>query len=100
MHRVVVTRTGEDRGKSLECATYLELRRRYREVYYWRGRGEVDFVVADDGEPLPVQVSWNGPEERHRKALDSFYEAFPKARESVFVTSQTWENGFAELSTS
>lgn len=55
--RVVVTRSGEDRGKQLEWGTSLALRRRYRKVFYWRGRGGVDFVVLDENGPLPVQVS-------------------------------------------
>lgn len=97
LRRVAVTRTGSDRGKMLECATFLELRKRYRDVFYWRGRGEVDFVVLHEGEPLPVQVTWDQPEERHRKALDSFYASFPKAREAVFVTAESWQQGLSEL---
>lgn len=97
LRRVAVTRTGEDRGKMLECATYIELRKRYREVFYWRDRGEVDFVVLHEGEPLPVQVSWDGPEERHRKALDAFHEAHPRSREAVFVTAESWERGLPDL---
>ncbi len=97
LRRVAVTRTGEDRGKMLECATYIELRKRYREVFYWRDRGEVDFVVLHRGEPLPVQVSWDGPEERHRKALDAFHEAHPRSHEAVFVTAESWERGLPDL---
>ena len=87
LRRVVVTPGGDDRGKALECATFLALRRAYGEVSYWRGRGsgEVDFVVETGGEVVPVQVSWDGAKERHLRALDGFYEAFPRAREAVFV---------------
>lgn len=97
LRRVTVTRTGEDLGKMLECATFLLLRRRYREVSYWRGRGEVDFVVQHEGEPVPVQVSWEAPTERHRQALDDFYAVHPRAREAVFVTPDTYERGMPEL---
>lgn len=57
LRRVSVTATGQDRGKQLECATFLLLRRRFGQVFYWRGAGEVDFVVAGDRGPVPVQVS-------------------------------------------
>jgi len=97
LRRVAVTRTGEDRGKMLECATYIELRKRFREVFYWRDRGEVDFVVLHQGEALPVQVSWNGPEERHLKALDAFHEAHRGSHEAVFVTAESFERGLPEL---
>jgi uncharacterized protein len=97
LRRVVVTRTGEGRGKTLECATFILLRRRFRDVYYWRGKGEVDFVVLRDGDPVPIQVSWEGPTERHRKALDEFYEAEPRSGEAVFVTRESYELGLPEL---
>ncbi len=98
LRRIAVTRVGDDRGKMLECATFLLLRRRFRDVYYWRGRGEVDFVVSRNGEPVPIQVSWDGPSERHHKALDAFYEAHPRSAEALFVTAETFEHGLPELS--
>jgi hypothetical protein len=91
LRRVAVTRTGADLGKHLECATFLALRRRFAHVSYWRGRGEVDFVVQNaQGAPVPVQVSWGGPLERHHRALDAFYEQFPQAAEAVFVDEHTF----------
>lgn len=95
LRRVTVTRTGEDRGKSLECATYLALRRRFSEVCYWRAGGEVDFVVVDGDEEIPVQVTWDDPLDRHAKALDGFYEAFPRAGEAITVTAEN----FADVTT-
>ncbi|MBK7876486.1 MAG: ATP-binding protein [Planctomycetes bacterium] len=97
LRRVVVTKTGEDRGKSLECATFLLLRRRFGAVSYWRDKGEVDFVVMKDGEPVPVQVSWDAPTERHRKAVDEFHSTHPRAREAVFVTAASFAGGLPEL---
>lgn len=98
LRRIAMTRTGSDRGKMLECATYLLLRRRHRDVYYWRGRGEIDFVVLQEGDPVPVQVSWDGPTERHHKALDEFYETHPRGREAVFVTAESFAQGVPGLS--
>lgn len=92
LRRVVVTRTGQDLGKSLECATYLALRRHYGEVFYWRGAGEVDFVVLDEGHAVPYQVTRDGSEERHERALKAFYEQFPHADECVFVTARTFQH--------
>ena len=94
LRRVAVSKTGDDHGKLLECATYLALRQRYPRVCYWRGRGEIDFVVENaTGETVPIQVTWNNPEARHKIALDEFYGEFPRAREAVLVTRHT----FAEL---
>jgi predicted AAA+ superfamily ATPase len=91
LRRVVVTATGSDYGKHLECATFLKLRKRYGDVYYWKGQGEVDFVVRDGSDVLPFQVTWDEPRPRHHAALREFYEEFPNAREESFVTRENFE---------
>lgn len=96
LRRVAVTRVGDDLGKSLECATYVALRRRYPEVCYWRGAGEVDFVVLDGDHELPVQVTWDSALDRHERALESFYEEFPRAGEALVVTAESLEDLAAE----
>jgi len=97
LRRVVVTPGGHDRGKALECATHAALRRRFGEVFYWRGQGEVDFVVLRGRTPVPVQVTWNAPQERHHRALEAFYEAHPHAAEAVFVTASSFEEELGRL---
>ena len=97
MRRVVVTRTGTDRGKALECAVHLALRRRFGQVHYWRDRGEVDFVVYSEGRIRPVQVSLDGSTGRHERAMDYFYERFPQAEEMVLVTAENFETALAPL---
>lgn len=97
LRRAVVSGAGADQGKSLECATHLMLRRRYGEVYYWRGRGEVDFVIRQGRRIIPVQVTWDTPQTRHERALDAFQEAFPFAEEAVFVTAESFPGLSEEL---
>lgn len=92
LRRVVVTAAGADRGKSLECATYLKLRQHFGEVYYWRDGGEVDFVVQHQGSVIPIQVTWDVPKPRHEKGLDAFYDRHPHAAEAVYVTSDTFDS--------
>lgn len=93
LRRACITRTGEDRGRSLECAVFLALRRHFGQVAYWRGRGEVDFVVEGGGRPVPLQVSWDGPTDRGEAALEEFYEAFPQAADPVWVDAERFERG-------
>jgi len=97
LRQVVVTRGGADRGKSLECATYLALRRRYGEVAYWRDDGEVDFVVRVNGRIVPVQVTWAEPVDRHQRALERFYERYPQADEAAFVTAARFEDALSAI---
>ncbi|MBW2529450.1 MAG: ATP-binding protein [Deltaproteobacteria bacterium] len=91
LRRLVVTRTGDDRGKALECATHLALRKRHGEVFYWRGKGEVDFVVREGDRIVPHQVTWSSLEPRHHAALEEFYERFPQADEAVVVTAESFD---------
>ncbi len=37
----------EDRGRFLENHIFLELRKRYRELFYFREKGECDFIVKE-----------------------------------------------------
>lgn len=86
LRRVAATRTGRDEGKALECATFVELKKRFGDVFYWRMSGEVDFVVQTGNAPTPIQVTVEDATERHLRSLDAFYEAFPHANEAVIVT--------------
>ena len=56
LRRAVITNTGKDRGKSLECIVFHELRRNYENVFYWRGCGEVDFVTVNQDQIIPWQA--------------------------------------------
>ncbi len=93
LRRMVITRTGADRGKLLECAVHLELRRRGVRPAYWRGKGEVDFVVTTNRGIVPIQVSWEGPTDRHFRALEAFYESFPHAQEALMIGPAEFEAG-------
>jgi predicted AAA+ superfamily ATPase len=97
LRRVAVTRTAEDRGKQLECVTFLLLRRRFRDVHYWRGKGEVDFVVDSGRGPVPVQVTWNDVSDRALRGVDEFHAAHPTAGEPVFITAASFAAGVPEL---
>lgn len=86
----VVTKVGQDLGKHLETICYWHLRRKCGTgVYYWRDKGEVDFVTREGAEIQPYQVSWDGVKERHEKALDNFYQHFPQANDPIYVTKKT-----------
>lgn len=100
LRRVVATQGGADRGKALEYAVHLALRRRFGRVHYWRERNEVDFVVQDGRRLIPVQVSWDEPGERHQRALEEFYQRFPMADEAVLITAARFESELEHMSRS
>ncbi len=89
LRRAVITRTGADFGKDFEAQAYLQLRKRYMQsVYYWRDKGEVDFVVDTGNSLVPIQVTTGEIKDRHERGLENFYQHFPHAREAVFLTPQ------------
>lgn len=90
LHRCVTTQTGRDLGKRLELATFVALRAQGLTPSYWRGRGEVDFVVQTSAGLRPIQVTWEAPQARHEAALETFYAEFPQAGEALHVTAETF----------
>jgi len=72
----------EDIGRLAENAVFVELKRRAKEVFYWKSAtGEVDFIVRTGLQiEEAIQVCWNLDSERTRKretrALYSAMEAF------------------------
>jgi len=93
----VVNTSSPDLGKSLENTVFLALRRKYGKVFYWRDRGEVDFVVMRDGKAIPIQVTWEGTKPRHQQSLEQFYEAHPHASEAIFLTQMDLRDDFERL---
>lgn len=86
----VLTTGSADIGKNFETVVFHVLRKRSREVFYWRGEGEVDFVILEGAAPRPIQVSWDGVKERHRKAVREFMGKFAGAKEPLFISKDNF----------
>jgi len=87
--RYAITNTEfRDFGKSFELMTYLRLRQKHENVFYWQetNQGEVDFIGVDGKQITPYQVTWENNQSRHERALKHFYQAFPEAEETIFIT--------------
>jgi predicted AAA+ superfamily ATPase len=94
LRNAVSFKFSEDRGRLAENAVFVELKRRKKEVYYWKSdAGEVDFIVKDGLQPEEaIQVCWNLEEERTRKrevkALYSAMEIF-HLESGIVITEDT-----------
>ena len=86
LRRAISTKVGQDLGKDFENLVYLLLRRKSRDICYWKGKGEVDFVISTNLGVTPVQVTYGDPKARHEDALEEFYRQFPHANEAIFAT--------------
>jgi len=82
LRNAVSFKFSEDIGRLAENAVFVELKRRAKEVFYWKSAaGEVDFIVRTGLQiEETIQVCWNLDSERTRKretrALYSAMEAF------------------------
>jgi len=81
-----------DEGKCVENLVYLELRRRGHEPYYWKKKGEVDFVLKNPDNTLSaVNVTYTDAiPGREMDALREFAAEFgSRVRDLVLITKDT-----------
>lgn len=66
----------DDKGRALENLVFLQLRRRFRDIYYFSEKKECDFVVFQKGKkPEIIQVSYELGHENLDRELDGIHEA-------------------------
>jgi len=81
-----------DRGKKLETVVFHHLRRTHGKVFFWREKGEVDFVVMQGNRPVPIQVTWGDVKDRHHAALAEFAVAFPGSADPLIIMRSNVED--------
>lgn len=89
LRNAVSFRFSKDEGRLAENLIFLELKRRGEELYYWKNRGEVDFVFSDDENLLTaLNVSYTDiPAEREINSLLEFMEEFcTKVKDLILLT--------------
>jgi len=89
LRNAVSFKFSSDEGKLAENSIFIELKRRSLDVYYWKGRREVDFVVKRrDNTLMGVNVTYTEViDERDIKALLEFKENFrEKVSELILLT--------------
>lgn len=78
-----------DTGRLLENAVYLQLRRTYKELYYFREKGECDFVVKEKNKVTnAIQVCAEVSQENLLRELKGLIEAltFFDLEEGIIIT--------------
>jgi predicted AAA+ superfamily ATPase len=92
LRNAVSFRFSKDEGRLAENLVFLELKRRGEELYYWKSRGEVDFVFSDDENLITaLNVSYTDMlAERETNSLLEFKEEFgTKVKELILLTEDT-----------
>ncbi len=79
----------DDSGRLLENMIYLQLRRRYKDIFYFSGKGECDFVAFEKGNmQTAIQVCYQLNADNLDRELNGMVEAldFFKVSEGLLIT--------------
>jgi len=73
---IISTTQTKDLGRKLENLIFLHLRRKYKELYYYNGKGECDFVAMQNGKVTElVQVCYELTPDNVKRELNGLIEA-------------------------
>ena len=91
LRNAVSFKFSKDEGKLAENLVFIELKRREKEPYYWKKKGEVDFVFKKNGNSIAaMNVSYSDEiDKREISSLIEFKKKFSKTKELVLLTKDT-----------
>ena len=73
--------TSEDRGRLLENLVFIELKRRGREIYFFKNKKECDFLVKEKNKIISaIQVTTHLGDENQERELDGLLGALEASR--------------------
>ena len=84
-----------DRGRMLENIVFLQLRRQFKEIFYFKEKHECDFVVKEKNKIANVfQVCFEITEDNKKREFDGLLEAMDKfdLKEGVIVSYKQEDN--------
>jgi predicted AAA+ superfamily ATPase len=79
----------EDNGRLFENCIFLELRRKYKEIFYFKEKGECDFIVKEGKKIIMVlQVCSEVNTDNTKREMDGLVEAldFFKLKSGIIIT--------------
>ncbi|MAG02462.1 AAA family ATPase [Candidatus Pacearchaeota archaeon] len=85
----------KDKGRMLENSVFLELKRRYKEIFYFQEKNECDFVYKNkNGKMQAIQVCYNLNEENQDREINGLVEAMNKFKltRSLIITMDQEDN--------
>ncbi|RLE44989.1 ATP-binding protein [Candidatus Woesearchaeota archaeon] len=91
LRNAVSFKFSKDEGKLAENLVFVELKRREKDVYYWKKKFEVDFVVKNNDNSLTaINVSNTDIiDEREINGLLEFKKSFKRIKELLILTNDT-----------
>jgi|LGVE01.1.fsa_nt_gb predicted AAA+ superfamily ATPase len=79
LYNAVSFRFSENMGRLFENVIYLTLRRKGEEIFYWKGKGEVDFLIRKGTKINKlINVCWELNKNNEKREFSSLCEAMDK----------------------
>lgn len=82
LRNAVSFKFSEDEGRLAENLVFIELKRKQREIYYWKGKGEIDFVIKNKDNSVDlINVCYSDEiPKREVDSINEFTEKHPKLK--------------------
>lgn len=88
LRNAVSFKFSDDLGKLAENLVLIELKRRNKDVYFWKGKKEVDFVVREESKLTAINVTYtNEISNREKEGLLDFKEKYTKVN-LIIITKE------------
>jgi len=88
LRNAVSFKFSDDLGKLAENLVLIELKRRNKDVYFWKGKKEVDFVIREEGKLTAINVTYtNEISNREKEGLLDFKEKYTKVN-LIIITKE------------
>ncbi|MFH1359216.1 MAG: ATP-binding protein [archaeon] len=92
LRNAVSFKFSKDEGKLVENIVFIELKRREKEVYYWRDKGEVDFVIKEKNILTGINVTYSDEiDKREANGLLEFKGKFNKRVKKLIIITKNLE---------
>jgi hypothetical protein len=79
LSRVNSTSFSEDKGKMLENMTFISLRKKYKDIFYFKEKNECDFLVKEGTKiTKAIQICFELNEDNKKRELNGLIEALEK----------------------
>ena len=88
LRNAVSFKFSDDLGKLAENLVLIELKRKGKEVYFWRGKREVDFIIREESRLIAMNITYTDEvSKREKEGLLEFREKYKNA-ELVILTKE------------
>lgn len=93
LRNAVALKFSEDVGRLTENIVYIELKRRGKEIFYWKNKQEIDFVIKEkNNKLLAINVNYTDKiNEREIKGLQEFQKEYKSKISKLIILSKNLE---------